>query len=114
MKRIPFSSKLALVSALVGAGVLGPAACAGRSAPSSSSPMAAATAPDSVVKPPVAGILPHPAFAYAQAGGTAASIADIAEKAAPSVVNVASSRTVKNVRERMPFFLDDPFFRNFM
>ena len=57
-------------------------------------------------------ILPHPAFAYAETGPSGTSIADIAEKAAPSVVNVASSRTVKNVAEKSPFF-DDPFFRRF-
>jgi serine protease Do len=112
MKRKPFGPKLAFVAALGGIAALWPAACAGRGTPSSS-PAAAATAPDTV-KAGLGGFLPHPAFAYAQAGGASASIADIAEKAAPSVVNVASSRTVKNVRERLPFFLDDPFFRNFM
>jgi serine protease Do len=54
--------------------------------------------------------LPHPAFA--QSGNAQATIADIAEKVAPSVVNVSSSRTIKNVHERAPFF-DDPFFRQF-
>jgi serine protease Do len=114
MKRIPVGPKLAFVGALVGAGILGPAACAGRGTPSSSSPAAAATAPDTVMKAPLAGILPHPAFAYAQAGGNPASIADIAERVAPSVVNVAMSKTVKEAaRSRSPM-MEDPFFRFFM
>src|SRR5688572_13469489 len=42
--------------------------------------------------------LPHPAFAMAHAatGDQQVTIADIAERATPSVVNVASRRTVKN------------------
>jgi serine protease Do len=58
-------------------------------------------------------ILPRPAIAYAETARGAVSIADVAERAAPSVVNVASSRTVKNARERLPFFFDDPFLRRF-
>ena len=59
----------------------------------------------------IAGPEPN-AGAVAAASPAGASIADIAEKAAPSVVNVASSRTVKNMHERTPLF-DDPFFRQF-
>jgi serine protease Do len=54
--------------------------------------------------------LPHPAFAVAQAatGEQQVTIADIAERATPSVVNVASRRMIKN---RGPE--QDPFFRHF-
>jgi serine protease Do len=57
-------------------------------------------------------LLPHPAFAYAQAGGQqkAVSIADVAEKALPSVVNVSSTRVT---RSPMKQFFDDPMFRHF-
>jgi serine protease Do len=53
--------------------------------------------------------LPHPAFAYADttAGGSA-SIADIAERVLPSVVNISSSRLVKGHPG-----MDDPMFRHF-
>jgi serine protease Do len=92
-----------------------PAACASRGPERavSSSSAAAATSPATIATAPNLTILPHPAFAYADTGGSQASIADIAEKAAPSVVNVASSRTIHRVRnEGMPFF-EDPFFRRF-
>ncbi len=57
----------------------------------------------------VTSFLPHPAFAFAQAGSDKqVTIADIAERATPSVVNVASRRVAKNRGPQM-----DPFFRHF-
>jgi serine protease Do len=52
--------------------------------------------------------LPHPAFAYADTAGGSASIADIAERVLPSVVNISSSRLVKGHPH-----MDDPMFRHF-
>ncbi|HEX4337526.1 MAG TPA: DegQ family serine endoprotease [Polyangiaceae bacterium] len=114
MKRKPFGPRLTFIAATGAALAYWPAACASHAQrPVSSSPAAAATSPASVPPATNLTILPHPAFAYADTGGSQASIADIAEKAAPSVVNVASSRTIKRVRnEGMPFF-EDPFFRRF-
>jgi serine protease Do len=50
--------------------------------------------------------LPHPAFALAQAaeGNAQVTIADIAERATPSVVNVASRRTVKDRGQQEEMF----------
>jgi serine protease Do len=57
---------------------------------------------------PQSSILPHPAFAFAdEMGGKNVTIADIAERATPSVVNVASRRVVKERPQ------EDPFFRHF-
>lgn len=69
-----------------------------------------ATAPGALAPAPSYDFLPHPAFAHA-AEGTPGSvtIADIAERVIPSVVNISSSRTVRGP-EGMP---DDPFFRQF-
>jgi len=108
---------MTLAAALGGALTVLPFACGGSGSHATApSPAAEATSPASVVAAAskVGGaILPHPAFAYAaESQGTSTSIADIAEKAAPSVVNVASSKTVKNAAEHNPF-LDDPFFRRF-
>jgi serine protease Do len=53
------------------------------------------------------GILPHPAFAMAQAtdpNSASASIADIAERVTPSVVNISSERVVKQQAMPFPFF----------
>ena len=53
--------------------------------------------------------LPHPAFAAGKLSGKGApTIADIAEKALPSVVNVSSTKVVNLNR-----FRGDPFFRHF-
>jgi serine protease Do len=52
--------------------------------------------------------LPHPAFAYADTNSGSASIADIAERVLPSVVNISSSRLVKGHP-----YMDDPMFRHF-
>jgi serine protease Do len=57
-------------------------------------------------------ILPHPAFAHAKETTGSVTIADVAERAAPSVVNVSSSKRVANVPVGAPFF-DDPMFRRF-
>lgn len=57
---------------------------------------------------PSATFLPHPAFAYADTTAGAASIADIAERVLPSVVNISSSRLVKGHPH-----MDDPMFRHF-
>jgi len=53
-------------------------------------------------------LLPHPAFAFAdEMGDKNITIADIAERTTPSVVNVASRRMVKERNQ------EDPFFRHF-
>ncbi len=53
------------------------------------------------------GVLPHPAFAMAQpAASGAATIADIAERVTPSVVNIASERIVKG--PNIPHFFFGP------
>jgi len=53
-------------------------------------------------------LLPHPAFAFAQEmSDKNVTIADIAERSTPSVVNVASRRMVKQEQQQ------DPFFRHF-
>lgn len=58
----------------------------------------------------------HPAFAYAQqsTGGKTVSLADIAEKSMPGVVNISSTKTIRQRRTPydLPFF-NDPFFRQF-
>jgi serine protease Do len=102
-------SKVAFVAALGGAVAFWPAACGGRIS-SSASPSAGSAATPATLLPSPKSFLPGPAFAHAGTGQNGIAIADIAEKAAPSVVNVASSRTVKPVE--MPFF-NDPFFRHF-
>jgi serine protease Do len=67
-----------------------------------SAPAGAASSPEAVPNAPPQNapttFLPHPAFAMAQAatGDQQVTIADIAERATPSVVNVASRRTVKS------------------
>lgn len=65
------------------------------SPPSATSP---AAVPNAAPEHATTTFLPHPAFAMAQAatGDQQVTIADIAERATPSVVNVASRRTVKN------------------
>jgi serine protease Do len=110
----PFGPKLTFLVATGAALAYWPAACAtgGAQRSVSATSAAAGSSPAAIAPAPNLSILPHPAFAYADTSGTHASIADIAEKAAPSVVNVASSRTIKRVREGMPFF-EDPFFRRF-
>jgi serine protease Do len=50
-------------------------------------------------------MLPHPAFALAEPGADSqVSIADIAEKVTPSVVNISSERMVKQPQMPFPFF----------
>jgi serine protease Do len=114
MTRKSLGGRITFVAVLGAALSVWPAACAGgHGGPAASTaPGTQTTTPASVASAVSKAILPHPAFAYAQTGPSGLSIADIAEKAAPSVVNVASSKTVKEVAERNPFF-DDPFFRRF-
>src|SRR5688572_12272466 len=59
-------------------------------------------------------VFPNPTFAAAGAAapGTA-TIADIAERVVPSVVNIASSKASRVQRQRLSPMLDDPFFREF-
>ncbi len=59
--------------------------------------------------------LPHPAFAYAgENSKSGVSIADIAEKSLPAVVNISSTKVIrqKGGQLRSPFF-NDPFFHRF-
>jgi serine protease Do len=48
------------------------------------------------------GVLPHPAFAFADSAASA-SIADIAERVTPSVVSITSERMVDASQRMMPF-----------
>jgi serine protease Do len=74
------------------------------------SPQALQTASLASSDKPALHYLPHPAFAAAQsaANDQQVTIADIAERATPSVVNVASRRVIKNSGPEQ-----DPFFRHF-
>ena len=107
-----FVPRLTFIAAAAASLSLVPVACARGGAAHTANDGAGPASPAAVTPAPNLSFLPHPAFAYADPAGKGASIADIAEKAAPSVVNVASSRTIRRVREGMPFF-DDPFFRQF-
>jgi serine protease Do len=62
----------------------------------------------------LAGLLPQPRFAHAgaRAGGKSVSMADVAEATLPAVVNIASTRTLRQQPARGPFF-SDPFFQHF-
>ncbi len=88
-----------------------PAACAGQ--PPGPASHGAQASPSETAEPGLIhkslfeGLLPHPAFALAQTGGDAASIADVAEKTTPSVVAVTSERVSK--RPPMPHMFG-PFF----
>ncbi len=112
MKRKLIGPRLTFLAATTAALAYWPVACAGHGVQQQQVASAAASSPATIASTPNLSILPHPAFAYAETGRSSASIADIAEKAAPSVVNVASSRTIRRTREEMPFF-KDPFFRQF-
>ena len=59
-------------------------------------------------------VLPHPAFAHVgREDEHGVSIADIAEKSLPAVVNISSTKVTRHRgAPRSPFF-DDPFFRDF-
>lgn len=113
MITFPKVSRAAFVAGLASILVAWPVACGGHATgrPGSTSKDANVGA---IVQTsaPLRGILPHPAFAHAGANA-GVTIADIAERVAPSVVNVASSRKVETAREQAPFFFDDPFFRQF-
>src|SRR5690606_12041752 len=54
-------------------------------------------------------LLPHPAFAKGS-GESEVTIADVAERVIPSVVNISATKVSK--MRRHPF-MDDPFFRRF-
>jgi serine protease Do len=106
--------RLAVIAAAGGVLTLWPFGCASKLPEALSGSGGSQDAPAALVRDdslPRA-FLPHPAFAYAKTGDQAVTIADIAERAAPSVVNVASSKTMK-VRPGIAPFLDDPFFRHF-
>lgn len=92
-----------------------PSACAPRGAQHSAQSVPLSSEPAALVTPSPTtatwqGLLPHPAFAMAQsADGTAnASIADIAERVTPSVVNISSERIVKQQQMPFPFFFGPP------
>jgi serine protease Do len=53
--------------------------------------------------------VPTPAFAQVGRGG-GATLADVAERAVPSVVNISATKVI---RRRIDPFFDDPFFREF-
>jgi serine protease Do len=62
-----------------------------------------------------ASFLPNPAFAYASEPsekGKVVSLADVAAKALPSVVNIASTK-VEHFNPRQSPFFTDPFFQRF-
>jgi serine protease Do len=90
-----------------------PSACAPQSVHRTAQSVPQASAPAVLVSPVTVGaskwegLLPHPAFAMAQAGdasGGSASIADIAERVTSSVVNISSERMVKQQQMPFPFF----------
>jgi serine protease Do len=88
-----------------------PSGCSQSMAGSGSSAPTTASSPEVVATAPAAPstrttILPHPAFALAHAasGDAQVTIADIAERATPSVVNVASRRMVKRGQQQDEMF----------
>jgi serine protease Do len=94
-----------------------PAACAPRGGQHAAQSAARTAEPAALVAPSTGatskweGLLPHPAFAMAQAsdpGSASASIADIAERVTPSVVNISSERLVKRQQVPFPFFFGPP------
>ncbi len=97
---------LTLLSSGVVLGAFWPAACArGGAGPQTAAPSAQ---PSLLGRAPVS-FLPHPAFAYAQGTtATGVTISDIAERALPSVVNIASTRQRKLQAPSLPFG-GDPF-----
>ena len=57
-------------------------------------------------------VLPHPAFAQSpQPDGKTLTVADVAERALPAVVNIATTRKARLADS--PFH-SDPFFRDFL
>jgi serine protease Do len=89
-----------------------PSGCARTLALSGSESPAVPISPEALQPPAAASsataptFLPHPAFAYAQATDAhqQVTIADIAQRATPSVVNVASRRMVKNRNQQEEVF----------
>jgi serine protease Do len=103
------------VAALGSAFVFSPSACGGlsRSAKDSGAGVTPEHSPATVTRAGTASFLPHPAFAYADSAGKgAASIADIAERAMPSVVNISSTKIRRDDAQSAPL-MNDPFFRHF-
>ena len=112
MMRTKTTKRLVVCAALLASFGLSPAGCA-------SSPRGAAdsvkaeSGPAQLKRSAMAAFLPHPAFAHAQGSDQkSASIADIAERALPSVVNISSSKVRRNELRDSPLS-DDPFFRRF-
>lgn len=58
-------------------------------------------------------IIPTPALASNIVGEQRVTIADIAEKSVPSVVNISATKTVKDRPMDLSPFFRDPFFRDF-
>jgi serine protease Do len=59
-------------------------------------------------------VLPHPAFAYAaESGDKSVSIADVAARSLPAVVNISSTKVIRRQAQRLSPFFNDPFFRHF-
>lgn len=110
--RKPIMALAGFVVTLPLALVYWPSACAprpGQTAALHSEPRGSEPPGAIVQTSPWQGILPHPAFAMAQASGEAqVSIADIAEKVTPSVVNISSARMVKQQQMPFPFFFGPP------
>jgi serine protease Do len=106
---------LAFCGALGTAFVFSPAGCGGsaRTTKDAGTGLSAELSPSTVTRTGAASFLPHPAFAYADnAGPGAASIADIAERAMPSVVNISSTKIRRPDAQSSPF-LNDPLFKHF-
>ena len=57
-------------------------------------------------------VLSAPAAAQHPAPAAATSLAPIVKRVSPSVVNIYTTKKVKDMPRMMPFF-DDPFFRQF-
>jgi serine protease Do len=111
MKSKRLASVALFVSSLAfGAGIW-PAACA-RTATAVGPETTPANAPAALSKPSGFDFLPHPALAQAAENGSPnVTIADIAERVTPSVVNISMQRTVKNAGANG--MQNDPFFRQF-
>ena len=106
---------LAFCGALGTAFVFSPSGCGGspRATKDAGTGLTPELSPSTVTRAGTASFLPHPAFAYADnAGQGAASIADIAERAMPSVVNISSTKIRRADPQSSPF-MNDPFFRHF-
>ena len=104
-RRSKLVGKTLMGSFLVGLGML-IATCAQNHAPRTSKAAHDATATLERV------FTPSPAFA-SQSSGDTVTIADIAEKSVPSVVNISATKTVKQRPMELSPFFRDPMFRDF-